>query len=147
MRHFSRSHGRHCYLRSFHTKCPKCKADVLYWECRHGCKVFFEYPPYGKLQRHYCRKRELTYSKKNHFPVIVKIPKGILVDASISCPVCGKLFNEDSALKDHLIKMKINDSEHELFIENKLVFEDEVDEVTKKRKRDYPRFGKINLKK
>jgi hypothetical protein len=56
MRNFNKSHGKHCYYRSFQTKCLRCGVEVLYWECRHGCKIFFNYPPYGKLIQHRCRR-------------------------------------------------------------------------------------------
>ncbi|MFX0072066.1 MAG: hypothetical protein ACFFAO_13340 [Candidatus Hermodarchaeota archaeon] len=74
---------------------------MLYWECTHGCKVFFEYPPYGKLIAHKCKKRT---GKKilNRYPVIVKKPKGLLEKASLSCPICGKLFKSETDLKNHL---------------------------------------------
>ena len=78
MRHFYRTHGRHCYLRSYQTKCPKCGVDVLYWECTHGSKVFFKYPPYGKLVRHFCRYHSARIERKRKFPVVVKISKGLL---------------------------------------------------------------------
>jgi hypothetical protein len=152
MRHFYKSHGKHCYLRSFQSKCPFCNADVLYWECSHGCKVFFEYPPYGKLIKHYCRHHLSQPYQENKYRIIVKKPKGLLNSATISCPICGKLFKDEIILKDHLIQMKKNDYEHKLFSENQLFFEKD-----KKRWKDSdfgkvetqykPKFGRINIKK
>ena len=149
MRHFYRIHGRHCYLRSFQTICKKCGADVLYWECRHGSKVFFNYPPYGKLIRHYCRHHIGVSKQKKTFRVNVKTPKGLLENSSPSCPVCGKLFREAQSLKYHLENSKNNDLHHKLFLENK--FEEEYNHKLKKKsdhdKRDsILKFGKINLK-
>ncbi|MHA2132040.1 MAG: hypothetical protein ACW99L_18885, partial [Promethearchaeota archaeon] len=106
MRHFYKVHGRHCYLRSFQTTCKKCNANVLYWECRHGSKVFFNYPPYGKLIRHYCRHRIGTSKQMKNFRVIVKKPKGLLENSSPSCPVCGKLFSTIQNLNDHINNLK-----------------------------------------
>jgi len=90
MRHFYKTHGKHCYLRSFQTKCPKCGKDVLYWECGHGSKKIFNYPPYRKLIRHFCRQDKTGINNRKRFPVIVKSTKGLLENESPSCPICGK---------------------------------------------------------
>jgi len=150
MRHYSRSHGSHCYLRSFKTTCPKCGDTVLYWECTHGSKVFFQYPPYGKLQRHYCRKQE-SINKKKTFPIIVKTPKGLLEDPFITCPVCGRLFKEENALKNHLKSMQAQDFEHQSFFQNKIVFEKQqkknsIDHHEDKTSLKFPKFGRISFK-
>ena len=145
MRHFYKSHGKHCYLRSFQTSCRKCGADVLYWECTHGSKIFFEYPPYGKLQRHYCRNLNGISHKRKIFPVVVKKPKGLLENPYFSCPVCGKL------LKDHLNELKKNDSKHKLFFQNKIIFKNKFNDMNKLKSeknkfQDKPRFGRINIR-
>jgi len=145
MRHFYKSHGKHCYLRSFQTKCQRCDADVLYWECTHGSKIFFEYPPYGKLIRHFCRADKRKYNQKKKFPIIVKKPMGLLVSASPSCPVCGKIFKSESNLKEHLKQLKKSDDHHKNFYNDKVMFEKEkkfniINE-------DYtPKFGTMNIK-
>ena len=152
MRHFYKSHGKHCYLRSFQTKCPKCDADVLYWECKHGSKVFFDYPPYGKLMKHFCRHRTSILTPKRYSPIIVKKPKGLLEISSPSCPVCGKLFKNEGNLKDHLKNLRKNDKLHNSFFENKLFFKDNyrkkgqinLDQIKMHYK---PKFGRINVKK
>jgi len=149
MRHFYKSHGKHCYLRSFQTKCLKCGADVLYWECRHGSKIFFNYPPYGKLIRHYCRQSKGNLQRKTKFPVIVKSPKGLLENESPSCPMCGKLFKNLESLNDHLNNLKNQDALHENFNNNKLTIEiGNQGKISDKYKVYYkPKFGKINIKK
>jgi hypothetical protein len=152
MRHFYKSHGKHCYLRSFQTKCLKCGADVLYWECRHGSKIFFNYPPYGKLIRHYCRYSRTNLQRKKQFPVIVKTPKGLLEKESPSCPMCGKLFKNLESLNDHLTNLKHQDSLHEKFNNNTLNVEVGYRENSEKNSEKYkvyykPKFGKINIKK
>ncbi|MFX1426617.1 MAG: hypothetical protein ACFFBE_09200 [Promethearchaeota archaeon] len=152
MRHFYKSHGKHCYLRSFQTKCTRCGADVLYWECRHGSKVFFNYPPYGKLIRHYCRHATGKFKVKTNFPVIVKKPKGLLEKESPSCPACGKLFKNLENLNDHIISLKNQDGLHQDFDRNNLNFELGYREKSQlssdKYKLQYkPKFGKINIKK
>ena len=144
MRHYSKSHGKHCYLRSFQTKCRKCGADVLYWECTHGCKIFFEYPPYGKLIKHYCRKALGTPIKKK-YPLYVKGPEKSLKNASPSCPACGKLFKSDRDLNEHLKSLKSRDEYHEQFLKDDFTF------INKKKEKKSIKsgeliFGKINIK-
>ncbi|MBA7695892.1 hypothetical protein ES703_104532 [subsurface metagenome] len=152
MRHYYKTHGKHCYLRSFQSKCPKCNASVLFWECTHGSKVFFEYPPYGKLVRHFCRYHKGAFNVKKKFQIIVKKPKGLLDYQSPSCPVCGKLFKNISSLEDHLEILKKNDIYHKLFFDNKISFEDKfVENIHKNSDQtkllEQPEFGKINIKK
>ena len=151
MRHYYKSHGKHCYLRSFQTSCKKCGADVLYWECTHGSKIFFVYPPYGKLQRHFCRKEQRLSNKKKEFPIVVKPPKGLLENPYFNCPVCGKIFKKDTSLQDHFKELNKNDLEHYLFSNNKLVFNNKFNNKTKldsdsDKFRYKPKFGRINIK-
>ncbi|MFX0074653.1 MAG: hypothetical protein ACFE96_04390 [Candidatus Hermodarchaeota archaeon] len=151
MRHKYKSHGKHCYLRSFQTSCKKCGADVLYWECTHGSKIFFEYPPYGKLIRHFCRGARGLLHNKKEFSIVVKPPKGLLENPYHSCPVCGKLFKNERSLQDHFKELKKSDLEHFLFTSNKLIFSDKIDERKKKTTKlnaiQYePKFGRINIK-
>ncbi|MFX0000870.1 MAG: hypothetical protein ACFE9Q_11740 [Candidatus Hodarchaeota archaeon] len=152
MRHYYKSHGKHCYLRSFQSKCPKCGANVLYWECTHGSKVFFEYPPYGKLVRHFCRYNIEKLKVRKRIQVIVKKPKGLLENQSPSCPICGKLFKNKISLENHLDNTKKNDIYHKLFSENRISFVNEYKTNNQKdlgyiKFHDRPKFGKINLKK
>ncbi|TFG06751.1 MAG: hypothetical protein EU539_06760 [Promethearchaeota archaeon] len=151
MRQYYKAHGKHCFLRSFKTKCPSCGADVLYWECVHGCKVFFDYPPYGKLIKHKCK----NYSGKklqNRYPVIIKKPKGLLEESSPSCPSCGKIFKTERDLKNHLINSNHKDELHEEFLKNRIPIERyNLKKLAKKnydvKARYKPIFGKINIKK
>ena len=144
MRHFYKSHGKHCFLRSFQTSCPSCGADVLYWECHHGSKIFFQYPPYGKLIKHYCRSSQTKSKVKTIHPIIVKIPKRIFEVSIINCPICGKIFKNESNLHDHIEQMKKNDLQHKLFVQNKLSFDED---LNNKVQVEFPKFGKINIKK
>ena len=151
MLNFYKSHGKHCYYRSFQAKCPRCGLDVLYWECRHGCKVFFNYPPYGKLIQHRCSSH-LSKNAKKKYPVIVKTPKGLLEEASPSCPVCGKLFKTESDLDSHIKQLEKNVKDHNLFLEDKYVFSDtKIDKNLKSSKKieryKMPKFGTINIRK
>ena len=150
MRHFYSSHGKHCYLRSFQTSCPRCGADVLYWECTHGSKVFFEYPPYGKLIRHICSKYKYK-NIRNKYPVIIKRPKGLLEKPSPSCPVCGKLFRTEKNLKEHLKQLKKNDPLHNQYFKNKILIEENLqkkihDNFDKFKIYYKSKFGTINIK-
>ncbi len=148
MRHFYKSHGRHCYLRSFKTTCPTCGVDVLYWECTHGSKIFFEYPPYGKLVKHYCRKYQSIKANTNKFNVIVKTPNRLFEDSKFNCPICGKVFNNDSNLNDHLMQLRRTDSEHKQFIKNRITF-NEGSHNKNNKLNDFhsPKFGRVNIKK
>ncbi|MFW9824580.1 MAG: hypothetical protein ACFFE4_16675 [Candidatus Thorarchaeota archaeon] len=152
MRHYYKTHGKHCYLRSFQTKCPKCGNDVLYWECRHGSKVFFNYPPYGKLIRHFCRQYKGDITNRKIYPIIVKPPKGLLEDESLSCPICGKLFKSFKNLKDHIQNLGKLDQSHQAFSKNNMSFGlvngwKEQESLDQDKEYKKPKFGRINIKK
>ena len=144
MRHFYKSHGKHCYLRSFQTKCTRCGVDVLYWECNHGCKVFFEYPPYGKLLKHICR-RDIYKNRKKKYTIIVKKPKKLLENASPSCSVCGKLFKTENDVKEHMKQLKKTDDLHKNY-NSDFSFENFIQEKNQNF-RTKLKFGRINIKK
>ncbi|MFW9771058.1 MAG: hypothetical protein ACFFEO_02650 [Candidatus Thorarchaeota archaeon] len=150
MRHYSKYHGSHCYLRSFQTSCPKCGVDVLYWECTHGSKVFFQYPPYGKLIKHYCRTISNQFKQKEK--VVIKKPNFTLEALFFNCPICGKPFKNLENLKDHFRQRKKIDLEHKLFFADQLRFMDDVINFSKKthkqvNSKNQPKFGRINIKK
>ena len=146
-----RSHGKHCYLRSFKTTCRKCGDEVLYWECTHGSKLFFNYPPYGKLIRHYCRRPPIKDPRK-HYPITIKKPKGLLENASPSCPVCGRVFKYEYSLNEHINQLKKSDRDHISSFTQVDSLQKEKDEQIKvesesPQKYNKPTFGKINIKK
>ncbi|TFG01825.1 MAG: hypothetical protein EU540_02790 [Promethearchaeota archaeon] len=145
-----KSHGKHCVLRSFPTKCPKCKEDVFYWECTHGSKLFFNYPVYGKLIRHICKKKILN--RKNKFPVIVKPPEKLFKEEKSYCSVCGKHFKTTVDLDSHLNELRKLDPLHKQYFENRLIFKSRsLEEVflkkNEKKSNFKPKFGRINIKK
>ncbi|MFW9895548.1 MAG: hypothetical protein ACFFD7_07075 [Candidatus Thorarchaeota archaeon] len=124
----------------------------MYWECRHGSKVFFNYPPYGKLIRHFCRQYGGRTTNRKIYPIIVKRPKGILENESPSCPICGKLFKCYKNLKDHIQNLGKLDQLHQAFFENNMSFEQgdqwkEQERIDKDKKYTKPKFGRINIKK
>ncbi len=145
MRHYSKIHGKHCHLRSFKTTCRKCGADVLYWECTHGCKVFFDYPPYGKLIRHHCMPTT-NFSRKNKYKVIVKPPQKLFESHIINCPICGKSFTTKSSLEMHVQQLQHQDIWHKAFIENKMSIQQE-EEESENELFVKPKFGRINIRK
>ncbi|MHA1196005.1 MAG: hypothetical protein ACTSRH_06075 [Promethearchaeota archaeon] len=147
MRHYYKSHGSHCFLRAFLTQCPRCGKDVLYWECTHGSKVFFEYPPYGKLIKHYCRQSLTRYTKRIKEQVIVRIPEKIFESSNFTCPSCGKLFKREIDLMNHVKSMKKNDVLHESFLKNEITFISNEIHDKKNIFSDLPKFGKITIKK
>ena len=106
-------HGAYCRLRSFPTKCPVCKSPVLYWECTHGARVFFDYPIYGKAIRHICQKRK---SSKSRVAITqVQQNQQQLEVATYQCPVCGKIFDKEQALARHINQMKKQEDNHAVF--------------------------------
>lgn len=151
MGQFYRTHGKHCHLRSFPTKCQKCGADVLYWECRHGSKLLFNYPIYGKLIRHGCRHSKRKNVKKI-YPVIVKKPLGLLEKESPNCVVCGKYFKNENDLNSHLKRLKKIDPFHMQFFDDNIMPENVLSKNKLKKNENIkisyrPKFGSINLKK
>ncbi len=151
---FNRIHGKHCLLRAFKTVCPRCKNDVFYWECSHGSKVFFEYPIYGRLIRHKCKKHltKENLKKKNHIKVKISL---FIEKDNFGCPICGKIFNKKNRLVDHIKQLKKSDEAHHSFYNNKLNFKTDSEifnyNLTKnlnenENKNHYkPTFGKITI--
>lgn len=142
-----KSHGKHCHLRSFPTKCPRCGAEVLYWECRHGSKIFFNYPPYGKLIQHHCQTK-YKKSRKNKYPVIIKKPLNISSENSPCCPACGKMFKTEEDREQHLKDSSKLDDLHILYFQNKITLQssDKEDKQWDLKNKDLPKFGRINIK-
>jgi ssDNA-binding Zn-finger/Zn-ribbon topoisomerase 1 len=109
------THGKWCTLRSYETECPKCGKKVLYWECEHGCKVFFDLPATRPMTKHVCYRK--TYRE-------YKIELDSLVDDTYefkedySCSVCGKIFKNEKALRNHVKSLKNRDDEHAEFFAN-----------------------------
>jgi uncharacterized C2H2 Zn-finger protein len=89
---------------------------------------------------------------KNKYPITVKTPKGLLEEASPSCPVCGKLFKNKNDLDSHLKHSQQNDEQHKQFLEGTYLFSDDdgdknLKESEKIENYTKPKFGTINIKK
>jgi uncharacterized C2H2 Zn-finger protein len=106
-------HGPHCRIRSFPTKCPECKSPVLFWECSHGTRIFFDYPIYGKPMRHICQKKR----ERKSFVLITRAEQNQkqLQESTYQCPVCGKLFENEKSLLYHINQKKKQDDNHAEF--------------------------------
>ncbi len=151
---FGNVHGKHCLLRAFKSVCHKCKNDVFYWECSHGSKVFFEYPIYGRLIRHKCKKHLNNQKIKNKYQIQVKIPLFLEKDV-FGYSICSKIFNKKNQLTDHIKQLKKSDLDHSFFYNNKTNFETEKEiadsdfnkslSENKNRSHNKPIFGKITI--
>ncbi|MHA1757129.1 MAG: C2H2-type zinc finger protein [Promethearchaeota archaeon] len=140
-----KTHGRYCLLRAFPTNCPKCGEKVFYWECKHGSKVFFNYPPYGKLIRHICQ----SYLKKNikeKFKIIVKTPKILPENTFITCPICAKSFKNENALEQHIKSLRNIDEMHYKYYNNEIIFDELRNESNRRQNNYFPKFGRINIR-
>lgn len=100
--------------------------------------------------RDFCRNSRSIVIIKKKFRNIVKKLREISLKKSSSCPICGKSFKNAPSLKNHIEDSKEIDIYHKLFINNKVLFEAEDKDNTKKNSvkiNNKPKFGKINVKK
>ncbi|MHA1793590.1 MAG: hypothetical protein ACTSVI_13155 [Promethearchaeota archaeon] len=128
-------HGSWCRIRSFPTTCKNCGAKVLYWECTHGSKVFFEFDKYGRLLgKHKCPKSGKKPSKKKYAGTIddqdfnmSSISKKLverLFKEVFQCPVCQARFSSESQFHNHFKQKKDYDDDHaEFYNKNKMQIE------------------------
>lgn len=110
----ARYHGSHCRLESFPTKCPRCHSPVIFWQCTHGCKIFFEYPIYGRALKHICKlnpKRSHNRSSISHGNYIIKLTER----STYRCPVCQRILGTEDALLEHIRRLKRSDESHAYF--------------------------------
>ena len=146
-----KTHGKHCQLRAFRTVCPNpdCKKEVFYWECIHGCKVFFEYPIYGKLIRHKCKTIPAGGKLKKKYRIEVKVPTFIEKEF-FGCPICGKIFKTKEQLNNHIIELKKTDKAHQNTLDEQINQKNgwerkELKEKNSLKSRYEPLFGKIRV--
>lgn len=111
---------RHVKLRSFPTKCLKCGKSVLYWESTAGAKVIFDLPIYGKPSPHRCTivRKSQDYVKETNLDHKLKW----IEKATFQCPVCGKIFDTEESLNEHIKKLNKQDDRHYDFFHHMLDF-------------------------
>ncbi|MBD3227457.1 MAG: hypothetical protein GF329_04640 [Candidatus Lokiarchaeota archaeon] len=108
-------HGKWCSLRTYETECPKCGKKVLYWECTHGCKVFFDLPTSRPMTKHECHRKSY---REYRIEMDKKIDDTYEFREDYDCPVCGKVFSSEGALRNHLKSMRHRDDEHSEYYAN-----------------------------
>lgn len=126
-----------CTVRSFRTNCKYCQTPCLYWECSHGCKVFFEFDKFGRLAgKHKCKGRGAASRPKKKRPYfdydndfdISTVSKTFiekLFKESYQCPVCEEKFASEADYYRHLKDKKNYDDDHDKFYaENKNLIKD-----------------------
>ncbi|MHA1269207.1 MAG: C2H2-type zinc finger protein [Candidatus Helarchaeota archaeon] len=113
-----RSHGQWCTRRSFETVCPRCGKKVFYWECDHGCKVFFELPLRRPFTKHRCYWKSYSEIK---IEMEASLEREYDFRERYSCPVCYKSFKSEKDLRNHLKSMKKQDDDHIAYYRNELI--------------------------
>ncbi|MFX0102281.1 MAG: hypothetical protein ACFFCS_22140 [Candidatus Hodarchaeota archaeon] len=116
----------------------------MYWECTHGCKVFFEFDKFGRFGgKHKCKGRGATSRPKKKRPYfdydndfdISTVSKSFiekLFKESYKCPVCKEEFASESHYYQHLNGKKNYDDDHNKFYnQNKNTIEYLTDEETR----------------
>ena len=113
-----RAHGPWCSYKGYNTRCPKCKKEVFYWECHHGCKVFFDLPLRRPLTVHKCYRKSYREYKIELDKLVDDLYK---FRESYSCPVCHKIFKSESALRSHLKSLRHIDDDHSIYYANEIL--------------------------
>ncbi len=106
-------------VRCFPTKCRNCGKPVLYWENRKGSKVFFDYPILEKFRQHFCKIPPKIFPEKTLLEQ--EYERHHL--EKFQCPICGKIFNEEEGLTQHLKDRKRYDPVYKDFFNKILVFD------------------------
>ncbi len=138
-------------VRCFPTKCRNCGKPVLYWENVKGSKVFFDYPIIEKFHQHYCK----IASKKIPEKSFTERQYEIHNVEKFQCPLCGKIFDKEAELNQHLKDRQRTDPLYQEFFQNMLVFDvvgenSEKSVINKKKVSNYgnsSQFGKVLLRK
>lgn len=138
-------------VRCFPTKCRVCGKPVLYWENIKGSKVFFDYPIIEKFRQHFCKIPLKIHPEKT----LVEREFETHHQEKFQCPICGKIFDKEAHLTQHLQDRRRNDPIYRDFFQNILIF-DVLDEEPKKSetkgKMEWKlggnsQFGKVMLRK
>ncbi len=137
-------------VRCFPTKCKKCGKQVLYWENARGSKVFFDYPVIEKFRQHFCKvplkiPPEKTFTEREF---------ETHQQTKYQCPLCGKIFGQETHLTQHLKDRSRNDPVYRDFFQNIVIFnvlENESEDPDNNRKMEWKsgnisQFGKVRLR-
>ncbi len=138
-------------VRCFPTKCRVCGKPVLYWENTRGSKVFFEYPVIEKFRQHFCKLPPKIIPEKSFAERQFEIHQ----QSIFQCPLCGKMFDEEAHLNQHLKDRSRNDPIYRVFFQKILIFnvlEDESEQSENNGKKEWDlgnssQFGQIRLRK
>ncbi|MBN2154903.1 MAG: hypothetical protein JW776_02530 [Candidatus Lokiarchaeota archaeon] len=112
---------KHRAIRSFPTKCRDCGKPILYWECECGAKTFFNLPIYGKPIRHLCEKPLLRGKRRRPWTITKEIPEKdwqeIGREEIFRCPICNKIFKDETRFYSHITQMKKTDPDHKSYFD------------------------------
>lgn len=110
--------------------CKFCGARLLYWECRHGCKVMFEFDKNGRLSGHHKCSGSTASLRPSRKPRprppaiaesgfdVSSVSKAFiekLFKESYQCPVCKEKFASEASYYQHLRQKRSFDHAHEAF--------------------------------
>ncbi len=98
--------------------CKGCGKQVLYWENNKGSKVFFEYPVIERFRQHTCKKFRKDLPGKSFIEREFEIHN----QTKFQCPLCGKIFDQEIYLTQHLKDRSRNDPIYRDFFQNILIF-------------------------
>ncbi len=91
---------------------------MLYWENTRGSKVFFDYPVVEKFRQHFCKISPKTLPEKS----IAEREFDTHHQTKFQCPICGKIFDQETHLTQHLKDRSRNDPVYRDFFQNILIF-------------------------
>ncbi len=150
---------RHRAIRSFPTKCKDCGKPILYWECECGAKTFFSLPIYGRPIRHICEVKPHIGKRRRPWTIAKEMPEQDWQDIGreelFRCPICNKVFKNESRLLSHISQMKKGDPAHKQYFEETIDlidFEEDASEQEIELYRvntkisDNPGFGSVSIK-
>jgi len=137
-------------IRCFSTKCNYCGRTVLYWENKKGSKVFFDYPIIEKCHQHICKIPRLNAPETS---INERVYANHHLD-KFQCPICGKIFDIEKDLMQHLKDRKRTNPIYQNFFNNILLFDvlgNDPDQNVKLKVEwkfgNSAQFGKMNIRK
>ena len=99
-------HGKWCGTRTWPTSCSSCSAEVFYFSCNHGSKVFFDDlgPPWPIHDCHESWARGLKRFTDDNGDTVVELKPGITVTRSLAKPASFEV--QQSVVSEALRKKK-----------------------------------------